>query len=278
MSEQFDQNAGLSRRTMVKGAAWSVPVLAAAVAAPMASASTAGKYDVGVAAECNGNYDLDKLLNGISAAINGVTIAGIPIGIVLGTLLGPVISAAQDTVEGLLDAIGLKKFVNRGFTVTAVEGTIPVDTEFTLDGGGLIDLTLLPGILQTEANALGLVSINGNTATLKLLRDLTVGESQHFTLQGNAIDLSVAGTVSFGLVGQDDPSTAPGFPNSVSQNFVVVETNLGDLGVVTGLLDAIGAVPGIGSVLGRILSPVRTALEAVAVTVQLCPGQPNPVA
>lgn len=33
--------AGISRRTLVKGAAWSVPVLAAAVAVPMAAASAA---------------------------------------------------------------------------------------------------------------------------------------------------------------------------------------------------------------------------------------------
>ncbi len=34
------KSAGLSRRTIVKGAAWSVPVIAAAVAVPMAAAST----------------------------------------------------------------------------------------------------------------------------------------------------------------------------------------------------------------------------------------------
>ncbi|MBS1675105.1 MAG: hypothetical protein JSS74_14210 [Actinobacteria bacterium] len=36
-----DVKSGLSRRTLVKGAVWSVPIVAAAVAAPMASASPA---------------------------------------------------------------------------------------------------------------------------------------------------------------------------------------------------------------------------------------------
>lgn len=43
MSENEIQNpasAGLNRRSVVKGAAWSVPVIAAAIAAPAASAST----------------------------------------------------------------------------------------------------------------------------------------------------------------------------------------------------------------------------------------------
>ncbi|KJQ55072.1 hypothetical protein [Microbacterium sp. SA39] len=39
MSEEFQKNNGFSRRTVVKGAAWSVPVIAAAVATPLAAAS-----------------------------------------------------------------------------------------------------------------------------------------------------------------------------------------------------------------------------------------------
>jgi hypothetical protein len=41
MTEE-NQSKGFSRRTVVKGAAWSVPVIAAAVATPLAAASVAG--------------------------------------------------------------------------------------------------------------------------------------------------------------------------------------------------------------------------------------------
>lgn len=39
MTEEIQKNTGVSRRTLVKGAAWSVPVIAAAVATPLAAAS-----------------------------------------------------------------------------------------------------------------------------------------------------------------------------------------------------------------------------------------------
>lgn len=39
MTEEIQKNKGISRRTIVKGAAWSVPVIAAAVATPLAAAS-----------------------------------------------------------------------------------------------------------------------------------------------------------------------------------------------------------------------------------------------
>ncbi len=39
VTEEIQKNSGFSRRTIVKGAAWSVPVIAAAVATPLAAAS-----------------------------------------------------------------------------------------------------------------------------------------------------------------------------------------------------------------------------------------------
>jgi len=39
VTEEIQKNSGFSRRTVVKGAAWSVPVIAAAVATPLAAAS-----------------------------------------------------------------------------------------------------------------------------------------------------------------------------------------------------------------------------------------------
>lgn len=244
---------------MVKGAAWSVPVLATAVAAP-AFAATATNYDVGVKADCVGNYDLDKLIAGIKTAVSSLA---------LGTLLNPVINALQGAVEGVLNLIGLKKFQSRGFTIEAVQGTVPQGTQFTLSTGSLINLSLLADILQTQANVLGVVSVNPGSAVIELKSDLPQGQSLHFSLQGQAVDLSVGGTVTFGLVGNDNPATAPGAPNVVSQTFVVVETNLAKLGVVDGLLGTLSNILGIS----LLLTPIRNVLNSVAVTVQLCPGQ-----
>ncbi|KJL32793.1 hypothetical protein [Microbacterium azadirachtae] len=64
MSEQVTRTTRtLSRRTIVKGAAWSLPVIAAAAAVPLASASTKGSADPVVtcgsaAAGDNGSYTI----------------------------------------------------------------------------------------------------------------------------------------------------------------------------------------------------------------------------
>lgn len=67
----MEQNAsGLSRRTVVKGAAWSVPVIAAAVAVPLAAASAGGFVNSEAnyywAAESQGDYTT------LSAAAGGL--------------------------------------------------------------------------------------------------------------------------------------------------------------------------------------------------------------
>lgn len=265
-------NQGISRRSVAKGAAWSVPVLAAAVSVPMASASTAESYDVGVSASCVGNYDLDQLRSGL-----GDTVRSLPGGALLAPLITPITNTLVDTLKGLLSGLGFEEFESRGFNIQAVEGTVPAGTQFTLSGGGLININLLEDALGgAGANALGLVSINGDDAVIELTRDLAEGETQLISLRGDAVDLSVGGTVTFGLVGSDNPSTAPGQPNTSSQNFVVVETSLGNLNLVNDLMDAVEGVPGIGAVLSLITTPLRNALSALTVTLQLCPGQEPP--
>jgi hypothetical protein len=48
----MDENQGISRRTVTKAAAWSVPLLAVAVAAPLAAASTAPQLNVILSSVC----------------------------------------------------------------------------------------------------------------------------------------------------------------------------------------------------------------------------------
>ncbi|MFD5213450.1 hypothetical protein [Microbacterium sp. NPDC058345] len=230
----------LSRRTLVKGAAWSLPVIAVAAATPMAAASTATQFDVGVAPSCVGNYDLDGLL-GLIAGVPGVG------------------GAVANTVQTLLAGIGLTPFESRGFTITAVEGTVPQGTQFTLSTApGLIDLALLDDVI--DADVLGLVSVNGNSsAIVELVQPLTVGQSTTIQLSQDAVDLGVTGAASLALNGSDNPSTGAGAPNSADLNLISVDTNLGSL---VDLGD-----------LGIILAPLVSALE---ITVQLCPGQTLP--
>ncbi|GAA5147391.1 hypothetical protein GCM10025768_07360 [Microbacterium pseudoresistens] len=228
-----EQPKGISRRTVVKGAAWSVPVIAAAVAVPARAASLTG-VDVGVTYNCVGNYDL-ALLD---------TIEGIP-------GAGPI---AVNTVTGLLSAIGLEQFSSRGFNITAVEGTIPAGTQFTLTvPPGLIDLSLLPGTLQ--AGALGIVTLNTDGAIIELTTDLNEGETALISLQNADVDLDVAGTTSLALNGADDPSTPPGAPNSADLSLISVNTTLGEI-VNLGALSLL--------------------LGNLDVTLQLCPGQDDP--
>ncbi|MDQ0078452.1 hypothetical protein [Arthrobacter oryzae] len=84
MSEIVDQNvkkAGLNRRAVVKGAAWSLPVIAAAIAAPAASASgpTVTFIGAGSAVTYSGG-------NRSGTAPTGFRISGL-IGAVSGTII-----------------------------------------------------------------------------------------------------------------------------------------------------------------------------------------------
>lgn len=235
-----EENKGFSRRTVVKGAAWSVPVIAAAVATPLAAASaTPAAFDVEVTPACAGNYDLTGLLGLINA---------IP-------LVGPTVGT---TVQNLLAGVGLTPFQTRGYTISAVEGTIPSGTQFTLaTDAGLIDLGLLPGAI--DAGVLGIVTVNGGTsAVLGLQSDLAQGSSTTIALSESAVDLGLTGNTSLSLIGTDAPTTAPGAPNSASLDLISVDTNLGALIDVSG-------IPLVGALVG-----------ALSITVQLCPGQPTP--
>ncbi|GHD09786.1 hypothetical protein [Zhihengliuella salsuginis] len=58
MTEQNMKKQGFDRRTVNKAAAWSVPVIAAAVSAPMAAASVVTQFDVAISSECVGGITI----------------------------------------------------------------------------------------------------------------------------------------------------------------------------------------------------------------------------
>lgn len=63
-----DVKSGLSRRTVIKGAAWSVPVIAVAAAAPMAAASATSPTSVGSLVESSPNVK-DGVLSASSSRV-----------------------------------------------------------------------------------------------------------------------------------------------------------------------------------------------------------------
>jgi len=73
MSEELNRQNALTRRSVVKGAAWSMPVIATAIAAPLASASNAaGDVDLGVSFT-GASLDLrQNLLDGLDAWYNNL--------------------------------------------------------------------------------------------------------------------------------------------------------------------------------------------------------------
>ncbi|WP_448809170.1 hypothetical protein [Agromyces bauzanensis] len=183
--------------------------MAAAVAAPAAVATGGPTWDVSVTGTCSGQYSLRLLQNQVGDALVAVA-------------------------EGLLGLLGLTR-ATREFTITATEGTVPAGTTFTLAyPNGLIDLTLLQGLL--EVNGLGVVTLNNTQATFTLEADLTEGESITLDLLEAIIDLGVASSVTLSLVGDDNP-TNPGAEGADSSTI----TTLAQAGVN---IDLNGPLPG----------------------------------
>lgn len=132
----FAPSQGVSRRTLVKGAAWSLPVIAVAAATPLASASTV-TWNGAVAGVCTNDYDLSALQNILD-------------NLGLGALLGTV----QTTLKALLD---LDAGATRGFNITATAGEIPAGTQYVLtDPNALLTLSGLQDVIA--ANVAGIAS------------------------------------------------------------------------------------------------------------------------
>ena len=169
---------GINRRKIVKGAAWSLPVIATAIAAPSAAASTTPAWDARVSGTCSGQFKAAGLASNILNALTG--------------------------------ALGLTA-ATRSFTITAQEGTIPAGTQFQLNHGGLLNLNLLGW------SALGLTLLSsGPVATLALVNPLPLGQSITIDLLVGLADVRVASNMSLSLAGADNPSSASPGANSAS--------------------------------------------------------------
>jgi hypothetical protein len=203
MSEKLELSNGLSRRTMVKGAAWSVPVLATAIAAPMAAASTLPTWNGRVTGFCSGQYDLSVLR-----------------GIVGNTLVG--------TVQAALGLLGIQPNAQRGFTIAATTpAPIPAGTVYRMTTPpALINLSILQGLL--DVSVLGVVQVNSTTFDFTLNSAIAQGSPYTFNLFGAILNVGLAGSVSLQQLGAD--ANAGDNIGTVTSG-VGVAVNLGSLGV-----------------------------------------------
>ncbi|MGN7861597.1 hypothetical protein ACTJI8_13545 [Microbacterium sp. 22303] len=198
MEDSTQRAHGVRRRTLVKGAAWSVPVVAAAIAVPAQAASLPQGVDVSVTGACSGNYDLSALTTLVGAGLVG---------------------AAQTILSGL----GLTPNPQRSFNIAAQQGTIPAGTRFQLDYPALINLDL--GTLNTilTAAALSVVSTGNTSAVFTTNAAIPQGSSITFNVAGAIplADLGVASTITLTLLDTDHPNPAPGGPNSAAVSSLV---------------------------------------------------------
>lgn len=167
-----EENKGLSRRTVVKGAAWSVPVIAAAVATPLAAASVANSSLAWTSTETGllalrvldggsllnaqalvtvpDEFTLSNGTGAINAATATITVVvgrpggiNIPVGRARGfgvySLDGAVVAAQNSTAYASLPFVGevgfpITTFVGTHTFTAASNGSVAVPIEFGLSG------------------------------------------------------------------------------------------------------------------------------------------------
>lgn len=211
MDAEITTNEGISRRTIVKGAAWSIPVMAAAVAAPAAVATGGPNWDVTVNGNCSGNYDVNILRALFPGGIGGQTL--------------------YNTAVALLTTLGFTAPMTRQFTITATDGDIPAGTQFQLFHGGLLNVsvaTLSAGLSGISASALNIISINPNDATFTFTQAIPEGTTVTINLLTMLADVRALSNITLSLVGADNP--APGAEGADSDSISTILGALVNLG------------------------------------------------
>ncbi|MDQ0644585.1 hypothetical protein [Microbacterium murale] len=203
-----EENKGFSRRTVVKGAAWSVPVIAAAVATPLAAASVTPTWNGTVTGNCAGDYDISVLTGIVGAGLVGV-------------------------VQTALGVLGLEPNATREFTITATTGDIPAGTVYELtDPNALLTVGGLESVIG--AGVAGIASTTGGFV-LTLAAPIPQGTSVTVDVYRALVNVGVLS--SFTLT-QTTADAVPGDNTSTLSSLAAVAVNLGDLGIpfVTGSL------------------------------------------
>jgi len=168
-----------NRRAVVKGAAWSVPVIAAAIAAPAASASLVGNASTALTTPNSNLLNIQILGGGLLTANVGVTVPTIlnitnGLGAITGDITGTIVIAPTSGVNvgvlGYPRGFGVADIQNAAITSRTHNGTGGVaapspttTTQFTYSGGitseGSIDLPISFGLTDKTS----LVALNALT-------------------------------------------------------------------------------------------------------------------
>ncbi|MEV4773899.1 hypothetical protein [Microbacterium sp. LWH12-1.2] len=190
---------GVSRRTLVKGAAWSLPVIAVAAATPFASASVA--FNATVTAECSGDYDISVLTGIVGAGLVGV-------------------------VQTALGVIGLQPNATREFTVTATTGDIPAGTQYLLtDPNALLTLTGLEAVIG--AGVAGVISTTDGYV-ITLTNPITNGNSFSVNVYDALVNVGALSSFTLTQVQSDSNN---GDNSATTGSLLAAAVNLGDLGI-----------------------------------------------
>lgn len=163
LEQQNIANKPRNRRAVVKGAAWSVPVIAAAIAAPAASAST---VDIG-AFNLNGNCGVLGLI-GPGFVLTASATAPIPAGTVINITGSGVANIGVFSVTGGLASVAVLSGTGRMITLTAdlpagasleMRTTLSISVAFNLNAAA---------VLPTEVVGTGSKASGNVSATLIL--------------------------------------------------------------------------------------------------------------
>ncbi|CAH0214083.1 hypothetical protein SRABI76_02340 [Microbacterium oxydans] len=159
MTEEVQKNTGISRRAVVKGAAWSVPVIAAAVATPLAAAS--GVVDVGAFSLAGSCGVLGVLGPGFT--ITAGATQPLPTGTTITITGSGVANIGVFSITGGTANVNVLSATSRQITLTAplaagatlaVRTTLSISVAFTLNAAA----TLPTGFSGTGAKTSGSVN------------------------------------------------------------------------------------------------------------------------
>ncbi|MGF3056990.1 hypothetical protein [Microbacterium sp. YY-01] len=176
----------LSRRTVLKGAAWSAPVVAAAVAVPMASASV-NNADLYWSDSDTGLLSL-RLLDG-SSVLTAQALVTVPTAFTIENGPGAITEAASITVTvGRPGGINLPLGRARGFGVYAAAGQVTAPAERSIS----YQRTPLTGIQYGFP-----ITTWTGTRTVSIDSNGSLAVPVEFGLAGNSDLLSISALASF---------------------------------------------------------------------------------
>lgn len=178
MTEEVQNNQGISRRTIMKGAAWSVPVIAAAVATPMAAAS--------------GNDLVPALSGPISLSLN---VLGLPVASV------SAVNTLTITNNGAAATPASGTSVNLTYNPSLLTLNIgPIAGVTVLGADGNYTLTL-PSIAPGGNLVIGLGTTLDSLVDLNLLNALLGGPTPQMvaTVSGDGVTSNNSASVNTGI-------------------------------------------------------------------------------